>query len=319
MKKFSILLVLSAFLITNAYNQAQKPTLMVIPSDNWCIQNGFTQTYDNQGTEVVVPDYKKAVQNSSDLLLVIGKINTMMTDRGFPLKNLETELKNIEQNTALESVTTSRSGSEIAESPLDILLNTAKADIIIQITWSINVTGPKKSVTFNIQGLDAYTAKQVAGAQGTGAPSFSAELPLLLEEAVVAHFGNFTDQLQAHFDDMFENGREIRIRFKIWDAAGIDMYEEYDYNGEVLELNEILENWVADNTVNSRYSYASGGDYTLFLDQVRIPLFSDKGRPIDARRWAGDVRKVLREEPFILDSKVFGKGLGEVWVIIGEK
>ena len=319
MKKISILLAALAFLTTNAFNQAQKPTLMVIPSDNWCIENGYTLTFDNQGTEVVLPDYKKAVQNSSDLLLVIGKINTMMVDRGFPLKNLETELKNIEQNAALESVSTSRSGSEIAESPVDILLNTAKADIIIQITWSINQTGPQKSITFNMQGLDAYTAKQIAGAQGTGNPSFSAELPLLLEEAVVAHFGNFTDQLQSHFDDMFENGREIRIRFKIWDAAGIDMYEEYDYDGELLEINEILENWVADNTVNSRYSYASGGDYTLFLDQVRIPLFSDKGRPIDARRWAGDVRKMLREEPFMLECKVFGKGLGEVWVIIGEK
>lgn len=319
MKKFSILLVALTVLTVNAFNQAQKPTLMVIPSDNWCIENGFTQTYNNQGTEVVLPDYKKAVQNSSDLLLVIGKINTMMADRGFPLKNLETELKNIEENNALGSVSTSRSGSEITESPVDILLNTARVDIIIQITWNINQTGPQKSITFNMQGLDAYTAKQIAGAQGTGNPSFSAELPLLLEEAVVAHFGNFTDQLQSHFDDMFENGREIRIRFKIWDAAGIDMYEEYEYDGELLEINEHLENWVADNTVQSRYSYASGGDYTLFFDQVRIPLFSDKGRPIDARRWAGGIRKMLREEPFMLECKVFGKGLGEVWVIIGEK
>jgi hypothetical protein len=40
--------------------------------------------YDNQGTEVRIPDYKLALQSDVNLLLVISKINTMMADRGFP-------------------------------------------------------------------------------------------------------------------------------------------------------------------------------------------------------------------------------------------
>ena len=76
-----------------SYGQAKKPTIMVMPSDVLCQKNGFMTIYDNQGTQQSVPDYKKALQNDPDLLLVIGKINTLMTDRGFPLKNLESVIK----------------------------------------------------------------------------------------------------------------------------------------------------------------------------------------------------------------------------------
>ena len=68
------------------------------------------------------------------------------------------------------------SGASVAENPIDMLKKVAKADIIMQLTWTINKTGPKKSVTFILQGLDSYTDKQIAGAQGTGAPSMSAEI-----------------------------------------------------------------------------------------------------------------------------------------------
>lgn len=38
--------------------QAKKPILMVLPSDNWCIQRFFVTEFDNMGTKVKVPDYK---------------------------------------------------------------------------------------------------------------------------------------------------------------------------------------------------------------------------------------------------------------------
>lgn len=312
-------LIAVALISIAAFSQAKKPTLMVVPSDNWCVQNGYTITYDDQGTERILPDYRKALQSSSDLLLVIGKINTLMADRGFPLKNLESVLKQIDQESAELSMMSSKSGAMVAESPIDILKRTAKADIIIQITWSVNEVGPKKSITFNIQGLDAYTAKQVAGAQGTGEPSFSTELPLLLEEAVVGHFDNFVDRLQDHFDDLFANGREIILQVRVWESAGIDLEEEYTYNSEELELGMHIEDWLADNTVEGRFSFMDGTENFIKFEQVRIPLFDDRGRATDARRWARDLSKFLSDEPFMLENKIYTKGLGEVWIIIGEK
>ncbi len=62
-----------------------KPTIMVVPSDAYCISKGYVTTFE--GTSI--PDYKKALQTDRDLRLVITKMGGMMSDRGFPLKDLE--------------------------------------------------------------------------------------------------------------------------------------------------------------------------------------------------------------------------------------
>ena len=50
-----------------------------------------------------------------------------------------------------------------------------------------------------------------------------------------------------------------------------------------------------------------------------IPLFDAKGRALDARRFANELRKFLRNEPFMIESKVMMRGLGEAIIVIGEK
>lgn len=302
---------------------AKKPTVMVVPSDAWCIDNGFVMTFDNQGTLVTLPDYKKALQSDQDLLLVIGKINTMMAERGFPLKDLESTIKSIEQESAEISMMSSKtSGAEITESPIDIIKRTAKADIIMQITYDVNKQGPKNSITFNLRGLDAYTNKQVAGAQGTGKPSYTAQIPLLLEEAVLQYIDPFNKQLQMYFDDIVKNGREISMQVRIWDSSPVDLEEEYDYDGESGELNIFIEDWMADNTVNGVYNLSDMSENVLKFEQVRIPVFymrKGKERAMDAKRFGDQLRKFLKKAPFELESKNYQRGLGEVWIIVGEK
>ena len=175
-----IITVLLFLLPTLAYPQAKKPTIMVVPSDNWCIQNNFTMTYDNQGKTMTVPDYRAALQNNSDVLLAISKINEMMAERGFTLKNLESCLKTLDNQSAEEAMLSNSTGAEISESPIDKLKKVAKADIIIQLSWTVNDIGPKHSLTFNLQGLDAYTDKQIAGSSGTSSPSYTSELAILI-------------------------------------------------------------------------------------------------------------------------------------------
>ena len=75
--------------------QAKKPTLMVVPSDAWCKEHKFEQTFDNQGTPEQIPDYKAAVSTDKQLNAVISKINILMADRGFPLKDLQQTIMSI--------------------------------------------------------------------------------------------------------------------------------------------------------------------------------------------------------------------------------
>jgi len=316
MKKLILALsCLCLFGMNVAFGQAKKPTIMVVPSDNWCIMNGYFMEFDNQGTKVKIPDYKKALQENTDLLSVISKINGMMADRGFPLKNLESAIKTLESESAENAMLTSKSGAAVAESPVDKLKKTAKADIIMQLTWKVNTTGPKKSITFVLQGLDAYTDKQIAEAGGTGAPSFSAETPVLLEEAVLAHLDKFNSSLQAHFDDMFANGREIIIRVKKFDSWDGDL--EKDFGGK--ELGDAIEEWLKNNTVKGRFSTTDATENMMLFEQVRIPLFDEGGKAVDARQFVKGLQKYLSAAPYSIVNKLMTKGLGQAVIVLGEK
>jgi len=314
MKKL-LLLISVCLLATNGFGQAKKPTLMVVPSDVWCNTNGYMQTFDNMGTTQKIPDYKAALQSNADLLLVISTINNLMADRGFPLKNLESTVKSIEQRAAEDNMTTNKSGAVLAESPLDRLKRIAKADIIIQLTWTVNTQGPKKSVTFNLQGIDAYTDKQIAGATGTGALSFSAALPILLEEAVLGHIDNFSARLQNHFEDLFKNGREVRVDIRVFDdGSGFDLEKEYDG----YELTEIIDNWMADNTVQGRYSKSDASPNFIHFEQVRIPLYNVRGQAMDSEAFVRELMRFLKSK-YNIPSKVMTRGLGNTVLVLGEK
>ena len=316
MKKslFTLALALVALM---ASAQIKKPELMVIPSDVWCINNGYYTEVENMGTTVKVPNYKQALQENMGLKLAIAKINDLMAERQFPLKSLEQELKNLEQRRMEDNLTTSKAGNELSESPLDEVARTAKCDIILELTWDVKDMGPKHSLSYILEGRDAYTAKSIGSAAGTGAPSFSADVDVLLEEAIVANMDNFNNRLQAHFEEMQQIGREISMDVKVFanNAAGVDLETEFGDD----ELIDIINNWLQLNTVQGRFSMPYASENVANFTQVRIPVYDERGRAIDANAFAKGLAKMLKKEPYNIPSKVLVKGLGRAVIILGEK
>lgn len=313
MKKIGFVIYFACLFIS-MYGQAKKPTLMVVPGDTWCSQNGYMSSYEMQGRTMNVPDYEKALQEDMDLINVITKIGELMAERGFLLKDMASSIRSINQNNIEDGMTvSSRSGSYLAETPLDKLLNRAKADILVELSWKINKIGPKNSVTYTLRGIDAYTNKQVAATQGTGVQSFSAEIPVLLEEAVIEHMDNFTSQLQKHFDDLLTNGREITLNIRMFDSGSGKTLEDEFGNSE---LSEVIDNWMAQNTVNHRYNLIDATESVMHFEQVRIPLYRPNGMPMDTRHFATELRKYLSTAPYQLKAKVLTKGLGHADLII---
>ncbi|MDX2284993.1 MAG: DUF6175 family protein [Bacteroidia bacterium] len=302
----------------DVFSQARKPKLMIVPSDIYCARKGFTQTFEVNGQKRVVGDYQRLLQNDADARLVISKINNMFIDRGFPLGDLEASLKGIESDAAMISVITDEpSGSGIKESPLDRLKSTVKPDIVLDLDFELKQQGPKKYVVFNLKGIDAYSDKNIAGASGAGAPSFSPTVEVLLEEAVVSHMNDFTRRLQSHFDEMFTLGREVKFRVQVWNDSPINLDEEFAYKGDTgYLLSEIIEFWFTDNTVEGRFTISDGTSNFMIIDQVRIPLFDKSERPMDATNFANSLRRFLSAPPYNVQVKVQRMGLGEAWVII---
>lgn len=316
MKLKNIFVAISLLLPVLGFSQAKKPTIMVIPSDAWCNENGYVQQFDNQGKVSTVSDYERAVQSDMDLVNVMTKIGELLADRGFPLKDLASSIRSKNQDAAEDEFTVSNNGSTLAETPLEKLLNRAKADIVVELAWKINKIGPKSSVTYTLRGIDAYSNKQVAAAQGTGAQSFTAEAPVLLEEAVIEKMDNFLGQLETHFLDMSKNGREVVVNVRFFDNGSGNSFED-EYGGEI--LTDVIDDWMAENTVSHRYNLTDASDNVMRFEQVRMPLYRENGMPMDTRRFVRELQRALKKAPYNLESKIVTKGLGRADLILGEK
>lgn len=313
MRKIIFIFISVLLTLQSTAQVAKKPSLMVVPSRSWCVQNGFMTSHGEGYGQF--PDYRSAFDNSPELNQVVAKIGQMMSERGFDLKMMSNALSTLSAEEAEDMLLTSKdTGAEIAETPIDKLRKIAKADIWLEVDWQLNRIGFSSSVTFNLSGIDAYTDTQIANCQGTGEPSYSSELPVLLSETVSANLDNFNEQLMGKFQDWFDNGRQINFRIKVFGDSEYDL--ECEFGGE--ELGMIIENWIADNTVKSQFSTDDATENMMLFSNVRIPMIDSNGRGLDARRWGRNLQKSLNEEYGIV-SKVMTKGLGHVLIVIGGK
>lgn len=315
MKKLFIVFTFFISAVLALAQQAKKPTIMILPSDNWCNQRYFMTNFSDQGNMVKVPNYQQAFLEDTELGQVISKVGQVLTEQGYSLKDAEQEIKSMSIKTAEDNVTTSKkSGASLVESPLDQLKRRVKSDVIIQLWWQVNRTGIGNSASFTLEAFDAYTNKRIATSTGTTKPS-SDIIPILLAKAVKENIKPFDNQMDKWFADQSKRGREISLTIRCWDSWDKDLEEEY--NGE--ELTDYIQNWLQKNCVNGTFNLSDGTESFAQFEQVRIPLFDDKGKAIDARAFATKLRKYLQQPPFSITSKVMVRGLGEAIVILGEK
>lgn len=316
MKNLRFLLVWASLLFYGSLSaQTKKPTIMILPSDNWCVQRYFTTDFDNQGTIARIPNYQQAFQEDTELGQVISKVGGLLTKLGYSLKDAEQELKSIYTKQAEDNVTQSKtSGASFAETPLDILKRKIKSDIIIQIWWKLNRGASGTSASFTLEAFDAYTNKRIATSTGTTKSSTS-PIPVLLEQAVKENVKPFDKQMDDWFAEQKQNGREITLNVRCWDNWDKDL--ETEYGGE--ELTDCIQAWLKKNCVFGSFNLTDGTETFAQFEQVRIPLFDEKGKAMDARSFATLLRKHLQQPPYNIISKVIIRGLGEATIVLGEK
>lgn len=315
MKSLVSLLIIIAGSLFNAAAQQKKPTLMILPSDNWCNQRYFMSSYNDQGTMKKIPNYKQAFQEDTELAQVIAKLGAFMLSEGYTLKDAEQELKKLEQISAEDNVTnSSNSGSDLSETPLDKLKKRAKSDIIIQLWWEINTATGGNVIRYTLDAFDAYTGKRIASSTGNSKAS-DKFIPDLLLKAVKDNFSLFNSQIDNYFNDMRKNGREVIVKIKTWKNWDKDLEEEY--NGK--ELNEYINGWMKKNTVQGNFNTTDNSETFILFEQTRIPLLNESGEAMDARDFARGLQKYLKAAPFNITSKLMTRGLGEAILVLGEK
>ena len=318
MKKKKLLLFIVVLTSFVAFGQI-KPSLMIMPADNFMSNHKYEMKFENQGSQIVVNDYSRALREHKGLQDVIDKIGGLWAERGFPLEDLGMTLKSIAQEAAIDNVDASSDGQQIAKNPVEKMLETASPDIKFTINYSFAEGGfDEKSCTFTITAFDAYTNKNLGSKGGTGEGDFSSNESQLVAELVYAYMDGFVLDITSHFQGIIKNGREVKIVIKNWDSWGENLESEFGEDEE--ELGVLIEDWMADNTVDGGPNLSTSTANRQVYKQVMIPLFYErKGRQrkMDTKKFAQGLQKYLKS--LDVPAKVRGRGLGMAEVIIGGK
>lgn len=317
------LLAVAIFLLSlPAFAQMKRPNIMVVPSDAWCIQNGYYTEFEDFGTIRKIPDYRTALQQNSEMRSLIMDLGHMMEGYDYPLRDLEQMLKKVEQDEAEQALTMSRStGDMIAESPLDRLHRIAKCDIIIDVDYRTVKNGPFSSATLNIKAVDPYNAQTVASCPPAVTESVAANVETLLHSNVLNIETMLCPGIMKHFEDTYEHGRQARILLKRFEGCPYDFESGVSFQGDVAELGEVIVQWFAKNCIGGRFNIDDATEDTMDFNPARIPVRDVKfglEQAVEANDFARKLQGYLSDE-YGIESKVTRKGLGEAWVILGEK
>ncbi len=292
------------------------PCVIVVPSDDWCVEHGYFVEVDRSGQKVKYPDYRTALQNEPDLSNVITEIGSLMTERGMDLDLLEENLKRIERIIAEENARGTDGNGKVRKTVLERMRETVKADFWINVYWTVKNLGPRATVDLRMVGVDAYSDKQVAGAQGSGmpVPRSGLDVAAQLRTAAEANIDQFNRQLLESFEDSQTYGHIVTINCICMDTSDYNFDTELD--GGVY-VSDVIEDWVADNAFNGIYARPEDiSTNNMTFGEVRLPLKDARGRTLSASRWIRGLKSEMKNR-YNIPLNVDVRGKGDITVTLG--
>lgn len=272
----------------NAITQSL-PTIMVIPSDALLKRIGCLTVLNNQGVAAYNRDYNKAFITNSDLKFAISAIEEEFANIGYPMENLEQQLKMITNENAMDEA------EGINRDLRAELMNTARPDYVVELDYELKSDtrsrNIKKSLTYVVKSLDVFTNKTVAAVSKTNVVSESSsnDVSTILKEDFSSSISDLQNGIKQHYADQLANGSEITLRIAVLQNSDIELD---DYCGDE-EIGEQIVNWLKANTVNSTYKMVKNTSTEIRFTNVRIFTKDENGNSYTAYDFAKDLKKGL--------------------------
>ena len=292
--------------------QQQKPAMLVIPSDQLLQQFGKLKQQEALGKTLQVRDYNGYLLTDQDSKFIISTIQSAFIQMGYPLNDLEQTLKSINEQEMLDAI------DGIQKDAKTILLTTAKPDIILELDYNIVTDRSsrdfKKSLTYTLRAIDAFSNKVVATIQQTNfeGNSKTATPATLMEAALAKDTKGFTQQINNHFNTIIETGREITLRVTIDNGVNLTMSDEC-LDGDT--YSDFIIDWVKVNTLLGAYNMNRNTETEMYFTNVKIKTLNDNGTQYSAYDFARELSRALNKGCGI-KSRNTTQGLGMATISI---
>lgn len=291
--------------------QTQKPTMLVLPSDQLLQRFGSLQQQEALGKTLQVRDYNGYMLTDQDSKFIISSIQSAFIDFGYPLNDLEQTLKSINDQEMIDEV------SGIKKDSKTILLTNARPDIILELDYNMVTDRSSrdyaKSLTYTIRAIDAFSNKVIATIQETGVKNGKDNSAAgLMGSAIKKNSKDFTKQIDNYFNDLIANGRDITLRVTIAANESFTMSDESIYGDTYADF--ILD-FMKANTMMGTYNLQRNTDTEMYFANVRIKTLNDNGTQYSAYDFARELSKALNKECGV-KSKNVTQGLGDAMITI---
>lgn len=301
-----------------------KPVIMVVPSDVYCTEMDFVQTWtDGTGKKQTISDYNIFnKEDSRDLRLVTSSLNEIFASRGFETISLEFLVKSLMMERDENALVSDDYGIEgtLKESPLDRIIRLANVDFIVDLDFSLYEIDEYRYVAFNMRAVDPCSnAVEIAHAYGDGQPSRTSTINTLLEEAVINYVDDFCDKIQSHYNKMETDGHRITVKIKKTNKSRFDFQKsKFLFEGKNTKLCDIIYYWLQDNTIDNNPTRIITPEVLTF-NQVMIPMVTknrhDAVRRLDSNEFVTQLQEFLVDN-YNIESTIYFRGPGEAWLIL---
>lgn len=293
----------------------QKPKIMVVPEEAFCINAGYFNI-DGRGQQI--PDYNKAMLND-EVLDVISTFENLMAQYGFPLTNLQQALAGLKEESAMAMTLMAKDDGIIIEDDLEKMSRVANSDILIKVAPIVSSFGPQKQIKLRVTAVDCASGKALQSF-GPITKTSAGSTSMLLKAATTDNIESFVVGLSNYYSSLKDKGREGTIIVKIADTCPLNLEDDVIYQGEHGELADLITLWISENAVNGAYTGGKTSKYGMKLDQVHIPLIG---------KAAFGKEKALNMEDFVktgltkllsnygISVSTYPVGIGKVYITLG--
>jgi hypothetical protein len=242
-------------------------------------------------------DIRTILEKDVNRRVAISKVKEGFDSRGFTTVDFSAKLKQALDDKLFNGEAQSDFKSDLVE------MSGADIYVEVEVPEMISTAGGN-AARLILQAYDASTANSLAN-EVCESPKFNTtDYGALVTRALTKNnnidnktsscLEDFLNVIQTKFNDIVENGRSVKINFALNAGAKTKFSTEIKPDG--LPLSDVIEAWIADNSVKNNYHLQGTTDVKVFFDDVRIPLKDDNGRNYNPNKFALKIFQFLKSK-----------------------
>lgn len=251
----------------------------------------FTQTVNTVQPKIMVIPYVKEGEDLRTILeqdinkrIALTKIKESFDNRGFTTVDFIAKLKAAKDN----QIFTSDNQTDIKTQIIEM----SGCDIYVQAEIDPQQSSSGNSINLVLTAFEASTGNSLSNKVCFSGKFYTDDYAKLTTKAVESCGEEFLNTMQIKFTDVVNNGKSVIVDFSFAQNSQYSMSSEIGSDG--LPFSDVLEEWVANNSVKNNYHIQGTTNLKMIFDDIRIPLKDTTGKNYSSTKFALDIFKFLK-------------------------